>query len=338
MRGLAFVMLLIGCGRLGFDDVTPAPDPIPDICDPAVAGDLAINGETPTKLRAAALSDGYAVAVETSATNVYVVRTDLAGIVLSTQLPMMDGYLLHGISQIGDRPFVYVFVGGTGYIKMLVPDWSSYETGPSGDALPLDPQQALLAGGGTALYGVFTAGTLAIHAIDGTGATMIDADYAPVASSASFTSIPSGVRVVVEDAGTCETFVVKADGTTKDVHTFAPCVEPLIAAIDDARVFVLHRTSAGGPYAIHTVPTDAGAAGSTTTIESGSNGRITAIDDAIWIAYLRPTGEARLVRVDDNVPSTRDYAAIAAGFDLLADRAFWVDVDGKLATGTPCTP
>jgi hypothetical protein len=339
------VVSLIGCGRLGFDDVAsplPADDAPanaiePNICDPRSLGSIPINGETATKLRATSLSTGHAVAIETTGANVFMVRTDGDDAVVATTLPFPAGYTLHGISQIADRPFVYVFTAARGYIKLLIPDWTTYETGPAGDERSLDPQQALIPDRTAAIFGVINGGTLGIQTIDANNTVVLPADYSPPATFASFATTPSGARVVVEASGTCETFVIGIDGVTKNRHTFSPCFEPRLAAIDDVHGAVLHQISPGGAYALHAIPAEASAPGTTIALETGSNGRIAAIDDAIWVAYLRSSGEARLVRHAETATTTRDYPAITTMFDLLADKMFWVDTTGLLSVGKPCT-
>lgn len=338
MRSLVVAVLLTGCGRLGFDDVAPLEGPMtPELCDVRTVGTLALDQAAPTQVRAVKLAATYAVAVETASTSkVHVVRVSHAGDLISQHLPFPGGYLLQGISEIADRPFVYVFTAGAGFIKMLTPDWSTYDTGPSGDELAMDPQQALLPDRTTAIYGVFTGGTLAMRTIDATGATFLDGDYAPAAEFASFTSTPSGARVVVASGGRCETFAVLPDGVTKDKHTFAPCFEPRVAAIDDDHGAVLHRISEGGAYAVHAIPADATKPGETVAIEPGSNGRISVVDGTVWVAYRRTTGEARMISFDGQITTNRDFPAVEGAFELLGDRAFWVAPGGSLRVGTPC--
>lgn len=337
MRGVV-LLLVAGCGRLGFDEGGPSPDAapaVPDICNPRVIGDLALSGESAIKVRAVALSTGHAVAIETDTANTYVARLDAAGDVVSTHLPFAGGYTLHGISQVADRPFVYVFTSGAGYIKLLVPDWNSYDTGPSGDELSMDPQQALLPNNTAAIYGVFGGGVLGIHTIDATNTTMGDADYAPPASFASFGSTSSGVRVVVENAGTCETFSISPAGITGPRHSFAPCFEPRLATVGELGT-VLYRTAIDGPFAIHEIPADPTLPGDTITLERGTNPRITRIDDAVWVGYLRETGEARLIRRSAEATTMRDFSPIATSFELLPSGAFWVTSTGELHGGLPC--
>ena len=256
-------------------------------------------------------------------------------LVATVLLPFAAGYSLHGISQLADRPFVYVFTGGTAYIKLLTPDWSTYDTGPSGEELAMDPQQARLPGAATAMFGVIAGGVLSIASIDADNATSGGADYAPAATFASFGAITSGVRVVVENAGTCETFAIAPDGATSARHAFSPCFEPRLATLGDQGA-VLYQTSATGPFALHTIPVIAGEPGTTTALEIGSNPRISTIDGAIWAGYLAGSGEARLVRFTSSGVTMRDEPMIGSSFELLASGAFWVTPSGALHAGEPC--
>jgi hypothetical protein len=332
------VLALAACGRLGFDESSgddtgdaPVGDVVPNICNGRMAGALSLNGtETPVKMRATQLANGgYAVAVETTDANVYVLRLDANGAVVSQHAPMNAGYTLHGISQINDRPFVYVFTSGAGYIKMLEPDWNSYTTGPSGEQFTLDPQQALLPGGATAMYGVIAGGTMSITSIDMTGVTGVGADYAPAATRGSFAKMPSGVRVVASNAGGCETFAIAPSGTTGMRDAFGPCEEPVIAMVDDQRGAILYKDATNGSLAVYTLPDKA-----KTTLEPGTNPRIAVFDGAIWVAYLAQNA-LRIRRFDGIAPPTQqDFPAIPV-FDLLPTAAFWVDTDGVHAAD-PC--
>ena len=200
----------------------------------------------------------------------------------------------------------------------------------------MDPQQALLPSGAAAIYGVvMSGGTLDIHTIDSANTILGDADYAPPASFASFASSPNGVRVVVENAGACETFAIAGNGTTGARHVFSPCFEPRLAAIGTSG-FVLYRTVTGGALTLHRIPQDAAQAGETIPLEIGTNPRIATIDGAIWVAYLGSNGQARLVRVDGETLTMRDDPSIVSSFDLLPSGVFWVTPTGAIHTGTPC--
>lgn len=339
---MLLLLALVGCGRLGFDEAEPSPPApdaaaaVPNLCNRRTIGSIALGTESAVKLRATTLSNGHAVAVQTDGNNTYVARLDAAGDVESTHLPFGgNGYQLFGISEVSDRPFVYVFTAGGGYIKLLTPDWNAYDTGPSGEERPMDPQQALLPGGSAAVFGTMSGGVLSIGSIDATNTVLGAADYSPVAGFASFGSIASGVRVVISEAGACETFAIAADGTTGPRHQFSPCFEPRLATLGNEGV-VLHRTSDTGSLALHQIPADASQVGSTTVLEDGSNPRIAAIDGAIWVGYLRDAGGARLIRVVEEVVTMRDDPSIDVAFDLLADGAFWVTATGELHAGTPC--
>ena len=339
VRGL-LVMGLLGCGRLGFDqNSTPSPDPdgapgdgtpvAPNLCNPRVAGAITLGVETPIKVRATTLSTGgYAVAVETDATNVYVLRLDATGAVVSQHAPMNIDYRLQGISQIEGRPFVYVFTAGAGYIKILEPDWNTYITGPAGELVTVDPQQALLPGGTTAMFGVVQSGQMLISTVDVANTTGVTADYGPVATSGSFAATPSGARVVVARPGECETFAVATDGTTGTRSTIADCDEPLIAMLDDTRGAFVFRTPTG--LAVQRLPS-----GTITPLGDRSNPRIAVHDGAIWVAYLQ-NGVLHVLRFAGNDPPTEiEFPPIATAFDLLPTAAFWVDA-GELHTADPC--
>lgn len=341
MRPWILLLAIAGCGRLGFDESGPPPvtddaaaNATPKICNARLITELALTGESAIKIRGTALSTGHALAIQTDLDNTYMVRLDSDGEFVMTTLPFAAGYSLHGISQLADRPFVYVFTGGSAYIKLLTADWGTYETGPSGEELAMDPQQARLPGEATAMFGVIAGGALSIAAIDVDNATSGGADYSPAATFASFGTITSGVRVVVEDAGTCETFAIAPDGGTSGRHAFSPCFEPRLATLGDQGA-VLYQTSAGGPFAVHGIPADAGDPGTTTVLELGSNPRIATIDGAIWVAYLGATG-ARLYRIAGEAVTMRDYPEIQSAFDLTPKGAFWITETGSLHAGEPC--
>ncbi len=341
MRSWLALLVLTGCGRFGFDESDPpsAPDDAasatPKICNARLITELPLTDESAIKIRGTALSTGHALAIQTDRDNTYMVRLDGDGELVATTLPFAAGYSLHGISQLADRPFVYVFTGGTAYIKLLTADWETYETGPSGEELAMDPQQARLPGDATAMFGVIAGGTLSIAAIDVDNATSGGADYAPAATFASFGAITSGVRVVVEDAGTCETFAIAPDGATSGRHAFSPCFEPRLATLGDQGA-VLYQTSPTGPLAVHTIPGVASDPGITTVLERGSNPRIATIDGAFWAGYLSTTDDARLVRFTTSGVAMNDEPMIASSFELLASGAFWVTPAGALHAGDPC--
>jgi hypothetical protein len=339
---LAILVGLSACGRLGFDESSSLPPigdgPIieaPRICNARVVGSLELTTERAVKLRATQLSTEWAVAIQTDAINTYMVRLAADGSFLSRHNALVGGYALQGISQLQDRPFVYVFVDTTGYIKLLAPDWESYDTGPSSELFSMDPQQVTATTGDYAITGAINGGQLLIQGVDVNNVILGQADYSPAASFASFGATPIGARVVVEHGGTCESFEIDDDGPTGPRHTFGPCYEPRLATLGHEGA-VLYRTSPDGPLALHQIPAVASDPGTTTSLEVGSNPRIATINGEIWFAYLRGSGQIRLVRLSGDSSASHDDDSIATSFDLVDGGAFWVTAAGELHTGEPC--
>jgi len=339
VRALAIVLTVLtvsACGRFGFDENRPADaaSSEPQICNARMIGSLPLTG-APVKLRATPLSTGHALAVQTDAIDTHLARLDATDTVVSTHMTFFGNYALQAISEVADRPFVYVFVAGAGYIKLVTSDWNTYDTGPSGEQRELDPQQVLAPDGTFAISGVIAAGTLKIQNIDVNNTILGQADYAPFASFASFGAIPSGARVVVENGGSCETFTIDLDGKTGPRHAFAPCFEPRIATLGSEGA-AIYRTSVDGPYALHQIPANANDPGTMTPLEVATNPRIATIDGAIWVGYLR-NNALRLVRFAGDDVTMHDDPSITTVFDLLPSGLFWVTSSGELHAGTPCS-
>jgi hypothetical protein len=134
----------------------------------------------------------------------------------------------------------------------------------------MDPQQALASTGDYAIAGSINNDQLLIQGLDVNNAILGQADYAPPATFASFGAIPTGARVVVEKNGVCTTFAIDDDGPTGPRHELSPCFEPRLATVGNEGA-ILYQTSPGGPLALHQIPADAAAAGTTIPLEIGSN-------------------------------------------------------------------
>lgn len=338
MRALAIALTLSACGRFGFDEQAAGADAAidePRLCNPRTIGSLSLTGETAVKLRATQLSTGWAVAIQSDTLNTYMVRLDTTGAFVSRHNALVGGYALQGISQLQDRPFVFVFVGGAGYIKLLAPDWESYDTGPSSQQSSMDPQQALASTGDYAIAGSINNDQLVIQGLDGNNAIRGQADYAPPATFASFGAIPTGARVVTEKGGSCTTFAIDDDGLTGPRHEISPCFEPRLATVGNEGA-ILYQTSPDGPLAIHQIPADAGAPGTTIPLEIGSNPRIATVNGEIWAGYLQNAGTLRLHRFSREAQAVHDDESISTSFDLIPSGLFSVTSSGELHMASLC--
>lgn len=336
MRALAILMTVSACGRFGFD--AQSSDPMidePRLCDQREVGTLELTSETAVKLRATQLSNGWAVAVQSDVANTYMVRLDGAGNFVSRHNALVGGYELQGISQLQDRPFVFVFVEGAGYIKLLSSDWETYVTGPSSQLSSMDPQQATASTGDYAITGAINNDVLSIQGVDIDNTILGEADYQPPATFASFGAIPTGARVVTEKDGACTTFAIDDDGPTGPRHDFSPCFQPRLATVGNEGA-VVYLTSPDGPLAVHQIPVDAGDDGITTILEIGSNPRIATINNEIWVGYLRGAGTLRLVRFSGEAQAVHDDESISTSFDLIPSGLFSVSSTGALSSATPC--
>lgn len=344
------VTLLAGCGRFGFDPgsgttadaaVDSALDApaaiIPAVCDPRATTSAPISvGEAVTSVRAVPLSTGHALAIATDGGRIHVVPAAADGTLGTFHLPFDGGYTLFGLAQLADTPFVYVDTGGTGYIKILDAAWDSYATGPSADPVSIDPPQAALPGGQTAMFGLIFGAGMVIEELDDAGvSTGVTADYAPTATGGTFASTPSGVRVVVETGtGVCETFVVAADGTTRDRHTFGPCTAPAVAVLDDVHAAIVHQTSPGSS-AVYFLPDDPLATGVTLPLGAIASPRVATIDGAAWIAYRDLSGAVQLARATPAGLTIEPAPAVTGEFDLSPTAVFWLD-GFDVHVGEPC--
>ncbi len=320
VRGVLLLGLCgaLGCGRFGFDEeAAPAADAAiaePRLCSPRTVSTLDLSGESAIKLRATQLSTGWAVAIQSDTLNTYMVRLDRTGGFVSRHDALVGGYTLHGISQLQDRPFVFVFVQGSGYVKLLAPDWESYDTGPSSQLSAMDPQQATASTGDFALVGSINDDLLVVRRLDVNNVVLGQADYSPPATFASFGAIPTGARVVVEKDGVCTTFTIDNDGPTGPRHDVSPCFQPRLATLGNEGS-ILYRTSPDGPLALHQIPVDAATAGFTIPLEIGSNPRIATVNGEIWAAYLRGAGTLRLHRFSGEAQAVHDDESITTSFD-----------------------
>lgn len=336
---VALLLGLLGCGRFGFDEqAAPAADATidePRLCNPRTISTLALTNETAVKLRATQLSTGWAVAVQSDALNTYMVRLDPAGGFVSRHDALVGGYALQGISQLQDRPFVFVFVEGAGYVKLLSADWESYDTGPSSQLSAMDPQQATASTGDYAIVGSINNDLLLVQGVDVNNVVLGQADYSPPATFASFGAIATGARVVVEKDGVCTTFAIDDDGPTGPRHEFSPCFQPRLATLGNEGS-ILYQTSPDGPLALHQIPVDATTAGITIPLEIGSNPRIATVNGEIWAAYLRGAGTLRLHRFSGEAQAVHDDESITTSFDLIPSGLFSVTSAGELHSATPC--
>ncbi len=349
MRVVIFLVVLTGCGRLGFGesgDDAPIDAPIdapegplltPQFCDDRVVGDVI--GVVPVAIRAVAFpAGGYAVAIETTATSIPLFELDAAGAVVGTATPFDPGYSpLYGMSQHEGRPAVHLMTSGSSYIKFIDPGWTTYTTGPGGDPSLIDPSYAEL-DLDTGIAARIVGGAFEVGVVDDTAIFMINpSSYTPMtAVGGSVFPIADAARVVVEKTGgVCETFVVTAGNIAKAIHTFSPCYEPTIAATSESDAVVLHRIGADGPFAVHVVPLAETDPGTTYPLTGATYARVTARDDgAIWVGHGSGTYRA-LVRFDDGVMNEFRELRSAFYFDLTARDAFWIE-GTTVHVSTPC--
>lgn len=338
MRGLVILLGITGCGRWGVDPGAQgvgADDGVdatvsaihPDLCEVADVGDLNLSG-VPVSMRAVALSDGFAVLIGTDVGHVYAIRVASDRTLAGQHLPISgSAYVLHGVGQIADRPFLYLDVFNDSYLKGLDPTWDGYGTASTGTAASIDPPFALLPDGLTAMSGTITSGTLELREIDTTGATITTPSVQPTAIAASFTPIPGKIRAAIgRDDGTCETFVIDAN-TIRDPKTIPSCANPIVTGRSNGHGAVVHTTA--NQLAVYLIGLD-----TTLTIGAAADPRIVTIDDEIWLAYQRAGGVA-LGRVVDAALEEAPVPVAKSPFDLTPTAMFWLD-GMRLRTATPC--
>ena len=350
MRALLILVAAAGCGRFGFDDraasagdaggdgggdaggdaAADGPSGLqPRICNPRAVATLPLAGGVSTvAIRAVALSDRYAIAVETTAVNIWVVELDATGAFVAFHQPFTPGYSpLHGMSRLADRPIVGLDVGARYFLKLLDPGWAAYTTGPSGDpAAVLDPPIAAFPGHTSAAVATLAGGVMRVGVMSADGQTVTTASYQPAgATGGSFAATPSGARVVAAlGAGSCETFFVSPAGTAGPRHTFGPCFSPTVAALDDTTAMIVHRTSAGGPYAVHAVPATATDAGATQPLTGATYARITTRAGAYWIGHGGSTSIS-LRTIAGGVATESTLARPTYPFDFTEREVFWIE-------------
>ncbi|MBA3460818.1 MAG: hypothetical protein H0T46_12695 [Deltaproteobacteria bacterium] len=356
MRALLVIAMAAGCGRLGFEDRPPgeggggidgsthadsggdAQQLRPTLCNSRIVATLPIPPSTdPVAIRAVALPAGYAVAVEIDAFQVPMVQLDAAGTLVAHHEPFRPGYSpLHGIAALADRPIVGLEVGGLQYAKLLDPGWEAYTTGPSGDPGYIDPPIAPFPGQSSAAVATLSGGVLEVGVMSADGQTVVPTDYQPSGMiGASLTSTPSGARVVAAGAsGTCEAFFVSPAGITGPRHTFAPCYSPVVAALDDSTGLVVHRTASSGPYAVHEIPANAAAAGTTSSLPGATYARVAARGGAYWIGF--GSGTSRTFRkLAGGIVTERTEALPTYPFDFTTRDVFWLE-GPVVHAATPC--
>ncbi|MFN0247194.1 MAG: hypothetical protein ACKV2T_09800 [Kofleriaceae bacterium] len=354
MRAVVLVVTLAACGRFGFgesdpstDDANPtndatdgqAPVATPQFCDDRVITTLPIGALDATAIRAVALDNGYAVAVEAVDTSIRLLELDNAGVLIATHGVFAAGYTpLYGMSKHDDRPAVHMQISGTSYLKFLDPGWASYTTGPSGDPSMIDPAYAHI-GPDVGVAARISGGDFHVGLVDDAALNAItDATYMPTTVvSGSIVPVPGGARVAVEKAGgVCETFVVDAANQARDVHTFSPCYAPKVAAVDDTSGVIVHRTDTVGPYAIHLIPAIANDTGSTVPLSGATYARAAKRSDgAVWIGHGSGSYRALLRVTPSGVMTELREDTAAFYFDLTERDAFWYD-GATVHVSTPC--
>lgn len=355
MRALLVIAVTAGCGRLSFDDrpsgeaggATDATDAEagsdaqllqPTLCNARIVATLPIVPSTATvAIRAVALPAGYAVAVEIDSIQIPMVQLDAAGALVAHTEPFRPGYSpLYGIAALADRPIVGLKVGGAQYVKLLDPGWTAYTTGPSGDEGYIDPPIAALPGQSSAAVATLSGGVLQVGVMSADGQTVIPTDYQPSGMiGGSLISTPNGARVVAAGAsGTCQAFFVSPAGITGPRHTFAPCYSPVVAALDDSTGLVVHRTASNGPWAVHEIPANAAAAGTTSPLPGATYARISARGGAYWIGF--GSGSSRTFRkLASGVVTERTDPQPTYPFDFTARDLFWIE-GPVVHAATPC--
>lgn len=311
----------------------------PQFCDDRTAVSLDLGTATPVAVRALALDNAYAVAIETTANDIVLVELDGTGAFVGLHTPFTPDYApLYGMSRHANRPAVHLKTSGESYIKLVDPGWDAYTTGPSGIATPIDPAYAEI-GATTGIAGVVRGADLLLGLVDDIDPGAITAtDYTPTGVvSGSIVPIPTGARVVVEtQGGACETFTVSTANVASARYTFSPCYGPTVAAVDATTGALLYRTSVAGPYEVRLIPPSPTAQPVTIPLTGATSARITTRSDgAFWIGHGSASYRALLRVTGAGAMTEHREPAPARMFDLTARDAFWLD-GTAVHVSTPC--
>lgn len=349
----AILVVLVGCGRFGFgaqdppsdaggDDATIDSTPLasPELCDERVVTTLPIGPSDATAIRAVSLPGGYAVVLEMLDTTLTLLQLDDTGALIASHPAFSTGgYIpLYGVSAHDGRPVVHMRVGGRSYLKFVNAGWATYTTGPDGDPSMIDPAYAELAPD-LGVAAVIEGGNLRVGLVDDASiSVLVDSSHAPTAVvSGSVAPVPGGARVAIErDTGVCETFLVSPANAVTDVHTFTPCYDPKVAAVDGSSGVVVHRTAAAGPYAVHLIPEVATAPGATIALAGATHARAVAREDgAVWVGHGSGSYRALMRILPDGTKTEWRQDVASFVFDLTARDAFWYD-GATVHVSTPC--
>jgi hypothetical protein len=349
------LVALAGCGRFGFGESDPSdaggsgsdaiedssnPNATPQFCDQRVVTTLPIGPLDPVTIRAVWLGAGYAVAIETVATDVPLLELDSTASLVAVHGRFTTGYgPLYGISVHDDRPALHLMNASESYIKFVLPDWQDYASGPSGDPSMVDPAYAQI-GPDLGIAGLITNGEFHVGQVDdATINSITDANYLPLnVATGSLVPIPGGARVAVgKNDGECETFVIDSANQMRDLHRFAPCYAPKVAALDDSSAVILHRTDDVGPYSVHVVPQIPTDIGFNYPLPGATYARVSKREDgAYWIGHGSGSHRA-LTRMTRNGATTESREETPSFyFDLTERDAFWYDGASTVHVSTPC--
>jgi hypothetical protein len=326
-------------------DAPPSPDsaidgPLavtPAICSPRTVGSVLGAGETPLVVRATALaSGGYAVGIGMDTGAIHVARILPDGSFGGLHTPMASGYELVSIGAIGDSVFLYV-ISGAAYVKALDPSWDSYATAQGGSPALIDPPLAQMPGG-QGWLGVMNGGTTTFGEVGNDGvSTGLVADYQPItATSASYVSAPSGVRVAIDRGdGTCETLLVAPDGTTSLRETILGCAMPRHARFASAQGILAYEQPGVG-FSVRVIDDDLAMIGATTIFGMVDNERLVTRGDQVWIGYTAMgSSEVQLQTIGASGIVSGAAPELRPPFDLLLSGAFWIN-GLELHTGDTC--
>jgi len=348
---LLVVVLVTGCGRLGFavdgDDVVeidaaalPLDGPtavIPAICNKRTLGTVPTGANAAVVVRASALaSGGFAVAIQTTSVAVHVARILPDGSFVGLHTPLAGGYELYGAGSIGDNVFLYAATGGSAYVKALDATWDNHMTAQGGADAVSDPPLAVMPTG-MAWLGMISGGSTTFGEVASNGtSTGLVADYQPVtATSTSFVSAPSGVRAAIDRGdGTCETLLIGPGGVTSLRETIMGCALPHHAPFVGDTGALLYRQ--GTNVVIRVIDSDPMTSGLVYILGAVDNPRIVTREGRSWIGYTAG-GSSTVQLVSIGIDGIVSGAApdLSPPFDLLEKGAFWVE-GTELLTGDTC--
>lgn len=343
MRWFGIIVLLVGCGRIGFGGEDLAGDdaagPQPAMCGARRVASLPLS-EPVRRVRAAAVPGlGYAVALETAAT-IHVVRLDAGKGFVSFHSPFASDYLLHGVGALDQVVFIStdLTTEPAGYLKRLDPSWDTYGSPVSGGTAIYDPP--LAGSAGTAWTGARAGEVIFIEEIDRDGArTGLSSDYLPeTAFHASFSPSGDDVRAVVDRGdGTCEAFLIAPDGATRDRRRLDACMEPRGVGLPDGSAAIIARVpSVSDTYELRWIPPDGAGAALSLALGRHPEVRIAPFDDGrVLAAVTATTGGLALLAYGPEGTVDGSFSEGREPFDLLADALFWI-VGSDLHVAEPC--